>query len=583
MKYFLFFLIFNFTFCLKAKKSPFDLSEPSFGMIGFIFASLNRTTSSDTTPPTVTVTNLKSKGTIETGSIVGTASDNVGVSSVEVQINSGSYVAATVTAVSGATTPSVTWKYTLPKGSAGNVLKQGPKNTINVRATNKSGKQTVTSLTEIRKGENKDINGDGYPDIVVGAPNYPSGTNTGRVYIFYSSATGPTQTLFSGANQTIDGTASSYFGTHTLLSDFNQDGSVDLFVCASDIGSSTGNRGYLYYGSSTGIPTSSTVTFTPPKGGGSQEYCKTNPVVGDFNGDGFPDIAVGDVTGPNGEVYIYNGGNSNISSSPNITIVGTAINFGGYTLAVGDINGDGYADLAAGTPTVLSKDIFIFHGSSSGLAISISSATTSILTGGGLFNRLAFGDLNNDGYDDLIAGDTTASTNTGKLYIYYSNGTNLSTTAGLTINGNGTNQYFPAAIGQYAKTLAVADINQDGKNDLIVGNGGATTPGTNQGSIFIFNGCSSNSLCIANGSNASSANFALSGSAVSDFFGYSFSISDINNDGIPDLLTSAKGYNSNRGGLYIFLNKGTGFTTSISNVDRLFTGENVNDNSGASL
>jgi hypothetical protein len=188
-----------------------------------------------------------------------------------------------------------------------------------------------------------------------------------------------------------------------------------------------------------------------------------------------------------------------------------------------------------------------------------------------------------DGFDDLAVGDTTLTSNTGRLSIYLSNGSTISTTVSLTINGNGTSQFFPSANGQYARTIAIADINQDGKNDLIVGNGGATTPGTNQGSIFIFNGCSSNSLCIANGSNASSANFALSGSAVSDFFGYSFSISDINNDGIPDLLTSAKGYNSNRGGLYIFLNKGTGFTTSISNVDRLFTGENVNDNSGASL
>lgn len=579
MKYFLFFLILNFTFCLKAKKSPFDLSEPSFGMIGFIFASLNRTTSSDTTPPTVTVTNLKSKGTIETGSIVGTASDNVGVSSVEVQINSGSYAAATLTTTANIATPSVSWKYSYPKGSSGNILKQGPKNTISIRATSKSGKQTTLTLTEIRKGENKDIDGDGLPDFVLGSPNFPSGANNGRVYIFYSSQTNATQT----AKQTLDGTAGSYFGMHTLLSDFNQDGYVDLFVCASIPGTSAANRGYLYNGTANGISSSISLTFVPPLGGSSGEFCKTNPVVGDFNGDGFPDLAIGDVTGPNGQIYIYNGGSSGLSTTPTLTILGSTSNFGGYTLAVGDINGDGFTDLASATATVLSKDIFIFHGSVGGLNTSISNATTSILVGGGLSNRIAFGDLNNDGFDDLAVGDTTLTSNTGRLSIYLSNGSTISTTVSLTINGNGTSQFFPSANGQYARTIAIADINQDGKNDLIVGNGGATTPGTNQGSIFIFNGCSSNSLCIANGSNASSANYSLSGSAASDFFGYSLSISDINNDGIPDLLTSAKGYNSNRGGLYIFLNKGTGFTTSISNVDRLFTGENVNDNSGASL
>lgn len=588
MKYFLILLILNLNFCLKAKKSPFDVSKPSLGMWGFIFATLNRSnTSGDTTPPTVTVTNLKSKGTIETSLLVGTASDNVGVASVEVQIDSGDYAAATTTAVTGTTTPSVTWKYTLPKGSAGNVLKQGPKNTINVRATNKSGKQTVSSLTEIRKGENKDINGDGYPDFVVGAPNYPSGTNAGRVYIFYSSATGPTQTLFSGANQTLDGTAGSYFGTHALLSDFNQDGFVDLFVCASVPGTASTNRGYLYTGTSTGISTSISLTFVPPLGGSSGEHCKTNPVVGDFNGDGFPDLAVGDVTGSSGQVYIYNGGSSGLSSTPTTTISGTSSNFGGYTLAVGDINGDGYTDLASGTSTVLSKDVFIFHGSSSGLANSITSSTTSILTGGGLSNRLAFGDINNDGYDDLIAGDTTVSTNTGKLYIYFSNGTSLSTTSGFTINGNGTNQHFPASGGtpnyQYAKTIAIADINQDGKNDLIVGNGTATSPSANQGSVFIFYGCSTNTLCASNGGLASSASVVLSGSTASDLFGYSISISDVNGDGLPDLFASAKGYSSNKGGLYVFLNKGTGYATSVSAADKIITGQNTSDNSGASI
>ncbi len=589
MKYVLILLILNLNFCLKAKKSPFDVSKPSLGMIGFIFSSLNRTstttasTSGDTTPPTVTVTNLKSKGTIETGLLIGTASDNVEVASVEVQINSGSYAAATVTAVTGATTPSVTWKYTLPKGSAGNVLKQVPKNTISVRATNKSGKQTVSSLTEIRKGENKDINGDGYPDFVVGAPNYLSGANTGRVYIFYSSATGPTQTLFSGANQTLDGTASSKFGTHAILSDFNQDGYVDLFICTNE---TTNTRGYLYNGSATGISSSINLTFIPPLSGA--EYCTTNPVVGDFNGDGFPDLAVGDVTGTPGHVYIYNGSSSSIPNTPSTTITSIGSNFGGYSLAAGDVNGDGYTDLASSSsPDASTKDIFIFHGSSAGLANSVSNVTTSISTGGGLSNRLAFGDINNDGYDDLIVGDTTVSTNTGKLYIYFSNGTSLSTTSGFTINGNGTNQHFPASGGtpnyQYAKTIAVADINQDGKNDLIVGNGTATSPSANQGSVFIFYGCSTNTLCASSGGLASSASVVLSGITASDLFGYSISISDVNGDGLPDLLASAKGYSSNKGGLYVFLNKGTGYATSVSAADKIMTGQTVNDNTGASI
>ena len=111
MKYFSILTVLIFISCLSAKKSPFDISSPGIGMgMGFalVFGSSsnsqtnttgNTTTTTTTTPtnigdttsPTGTVTNLKSKGTLDVGLLIGTASDNVGVASVEVQINSGSY------------------------------------------------------------------------------------------------------------------------------------------------------------------------------------------------------------------------------------------------------------------------------------------------------------------------------------------------------------------------------------------------------------------------------------------------------------------------------------------------------------
>ena len=60
-------------------------------------------------------------------------------------------------------------------------------------------------MTSVQKGENRDINGDGFIDLVVGAPTF--GGDNGRVYVFNGSATGISQTSVSNASQTFTGTA----------------------------------------------------------------------------------------------------------------------------------------------------------------------------------------------------------------------------------------------------------------------------------------------------------------------------------------------------------------------------------------
>ena len=116
-----------------------------------------QTSSTNTNIAPPAFTNLINKSIVETGFILGTAAS--GIASVEISIDSGSYTSATGT---------TNWTFKLPTGSA--TWKEGSLHTIAARAVDASGnKSSITSIS-VRKGKNKDINGDGYADLAMGLP-----------------------------------------------------------------------------------------------------------------------------------------------------------------------------------------------------------------------------------------------------------------------------------------------------------------------------------------------------------------------------------------------------------------------------
>jgi FG-GAP repeat/FG-GAP-like repeat len=265
-----------------------------------------------------------------------------------------------------------------------------------------------------------DINRDGYADVLVGAPfNDFSGADAGRAYVYYG---GP------APDATVDLTlygeaAGDNFGTFLSdAGDVNADGYPDWLVGAfnNDAGGSNAGRAYLFFGGA--APDRFPDLLLTGAGFGSRMGSGlAGP--GDWDGDGYDDFVVGayqNSAGASaaGRVYIYRGGPAVDATADYLLTSTTANEFFGYSAGgVGDVNGDGFADLAVGgfagkvyiycggpAPDVVA-DYVISGASADGFAQQLGSA----------------GDVDGDGFNDLILGapgNDAAASNAGRAYLY---------------------------------------------------------------------------------------------------------------------------------------------------------------------
>src|SRR5437867_2555895 len=249
-------------------------------------------------------------------------------------------------------------------------------------------------------------------------------------------------------------------------------------------------------------------------------YAPYSVAVGDFNGDGRPDLAT--IAGTGVSVLL---GNGDGTFQPALTF---AAGNSPFSLAVGDFNGDGRPDLAAANSGGNFLSVLLGDGEGT-----VQGAPT---FGAGLGpDSVAVGDVNGDGRPDLVVADL--GLNTGYSTV-------------LVLMGNGDGTFQPARdfdVGTYPISVAVGDVNGDGRPDLAVANSGGNTV----------------SVLLGNGDGTFQSALTFTAGSYPD----SVAVGDVNGDGRPDLATA--NYNSND--VSVLINN-TAFAPNTLTVSKAGTG-----------
>jgi len=325
-----------------------------------------------------------------------------------------------------------------------------------------------------------DVNGDGYDDVLVGAWGYDSAR--GKAYLYLGSADGLSFTpAWTATGENLgDGFADALVGA----GDVNGDGYADILVGARSYDSSRG-KAYLYLGSPAGPSGSPDWTATGENV--YDDFADALAGAGDVNGDGYADMLVGaqSYNDNSGRVYLYLGSPAGPGASPDWTADGetTSNDFGGALAGAGDVNGDGYADVLVGAPSYNSSQgkVYLYPGSAGGLPAE-STWTASGEGGSDQFGSAlaSAGDVNGDGYADILVGAAYYNNAQGQAYLYPGSTGGLSTEPTWTAVGLGSSDEFGSAL------ASAGDVNGDGYADVLVG---APAHGVNDdGQTYLYPG-----------------------------------------------------------------------------------------------
>ncbi len=416
----------------------------------------------------------------------------------------------------------------------------------------------------------------------------------------------------------LDGVAAYDYSGHSVSAagDINHDGHDDLIVGAygTDPNGSASGSSFLVFGKAT--PFAPTLALSGLSGTNgfrlngvaAFDYAGNSvSAAGDVNGDGIGDLIIGALNadsngGNSGSSYVVFGkatsaaaalSLSSLDGTNGFRIDGTAVNdrSGISVAAAGDVNGDGVDDLIIGAPNADPKGTYsgtsyVVFGKATPFAANLALSSLDGNNGFRIIGAAAYdrsgasvsaaGDINGDGYGDLLIGSVPIFDSDSTSYIVFGKATPFAAALALS-SLNGTNGFrldSVAGDGPSRAVSALGDINGDGRDDLIVGAPNADPNGGNSGSSYVVFGkatpfAATLALPSLNGTNG----FRLDGVAPDDRSGYWVSAAgDMNDDGHDDLSVGALNADPNgdsSGSSYVVFGKVTPFsaTLALSSLD----------------
>ena len=333
-----------------------------------------------------------------------------------------------------------------------------------------------------------DVNGDGYADLIVGTQSL-TGTAAGIAYVFFGGVNG----VASTPSVTLRASSPASFGFAVAgAGDVNGDGYGDILVGAPGTLGTPGGSVFLFLGSPIGPSTTPYLTMAPL---GTTNFGWSLSGAADFDGDGHSDVAIGAYE--SGGVFVFRGGTIVTTTGTPTWTATTTLSGVQYAAlgSAGDVNGDGYTDLAvvagtlsvyAGTPTTGGTYPLITTPIANQISDPDPRAGCMMTQG---FTGVALCDANGDGYSDVItsspgavcgvASSMCCGTMANVGYVYFGSIVGIPSTPASTVTGL-PQQYSGWSV------ASPGDVNGDGLEDVLLGSSSNNTASLYLGSTGGF-------------------------------------------------------------------------------------------------
>ena len=400
-----------------------------------------------------------------------------------------------------------------------------------------------------------DMNGDGYGDLLVGAPLSEIGqADEGLAYLYFGSPTG----IGATANMTfqLDNAGANLGESVYIAGDVNGDGYSDIILGARIYG--TSGAAAIYHGGPYAV--NPTASGTRPGGLVNAQLGRSIAQAGDVNGDGYADVLVGAPQADNGQVgeglvYVHMGSAIGLNMTPALTLDANIANaqFGSSVATAGDVNGDGYADVIVGAP--LSGGVgraYLYMGAPGGLSV----APARTYTGAGAW-RMGYsvgtaGDVNADGYSEVLIGAPDAA----QAFLYMGSPAGASAAPDVTLAQGAASELFGHCVN------TAGDVNGDGYSDIIISAPSYSNGEANEGVAFVYHG-SQPGLVTPYATmlqpNQVAANFGVSACGASD----------VNGDGFFDVVVGADMWESGQadeGAAFVYYGTAAGLNAGAPTI-----------------